>query len=447
MHSLFRDANPDRLRNVRTSRRQLMTGAAATAAGAAIVPFGMSAQQATPAASPAAPRYQAVQDFMDTIVAIGQAPGAVWLIDHRGEVEVGTVGTMDFESGEPMRRDAVFRIASVTKPIVAVAALTLVERGEIGLDDPVDPWLPELADRRVIRTLESPLDDTVPAERPITLRDILSFKMGLGFFFDPPGTYPIQEAFAEAGIASMQQFPPDIPPADEFMTTLGELPLASQPGEVWRYNTPMDVAGVLIARVTGGSLEGYLQDIIFSPLGMVDTGFHVPDADIDRLTTLYNPSPATGELEVSDPAEGGEWSEPPDFASGAAGLVSTADDLLAFGRMMLNGSRHDSGYLLSDALFAEMTTNNLTPTQKAAGTFFPGFWSTWGWGLGLGVVTLEGGIPSGGTVGWLGGTSTALIIDPVEEAVAVLLFQIEDPMWFGPVFSSFLANLYPALAG
>jgi CubicO group peptidase (beta-lactamase class C family) len=256
--------------------------------------------------------------------------------------------------------------------------------------------------------------------------------------FDPPGTYPIQQAFDDAGVISVP--PHQIPPADAFMEILGDLPLASQPGEVRRYNTPMDVAGVLIARVTGGSLEEYLQDTIFSPLGMVDTGFQVPAAQLDRLTTLYGRDQA-GQLVVSDPAEGGEWSEPPMFESGGGGLASTADDLLAFGRMMVNGSRHGNGQFLSDALFEEMTTTNLTLQQRPAGTFPPGL-DAWGWGLGLGVITREGGIPSAGSVGWLGVTSTLLISDPAENVVSILLFQFDDLRWFGPVFRTFWDTVY-----
>ncbi len=438
MQSPPADANASRLYRSRTSRRRFVTGLTA-AASSLVSPIGSQARRATPSAATRSTGFADVEAFVEGVVRDTGGPGAVWLVSYRGAVEYGAIGVLDLETGEPMRRDSVFRIASVTKPIVAMAALTLVEGGEIGLDDPVDPWLPELADRQVVRTLRSPIDDTVPAERPITLRDILSFKMGLGWFFDPPGTYPLQEAFVESGIA----FAP-LPPAGEFMEILGGLPLASQPGEVWRYNTPMDVAGVLIERVTGGSLGNYLQEFVFSPLGMADTGFHVPEAKLDRFVTLYGRNPNTGEMEIRDPARGGVWVKPPAFESGGGGLVSTADDLLAFGRMLVNGSRHDDGQFLSDALFEEMTTNNLTLQQRSTGTFFPGL-DAWGWGLGLGVITRESGLPRAGSVGWLGGTSTLLVCDPVEDMVAILLFQVDDLLWFRPVTNAFWSYVYPAI--
>ena len=193
---------------------------------------------------------------------------------------------MAFDSGEPMRRDTIFRIASVTKPIMAAAAMILVEECVLRLDDPVDELLPELADRQVLRTLDSPLDDTVPANRPITLRDLLTFRLGLRAVFAPPGTYPIQQAMEEAGSSPMcrggscRRFRPM-----SSCRRYGSLPLLHQPGERWLYNTGSDILGVLIARATGMSLGEFLQERIFAPLGMKDTAFSVPADKLDRLPT------------------------------------------------------------------------------------------------------------------------------------------------------------------
>src|SRR5688500_1717383 len=208
-------------------------------------------------------RLERVHDVMAGHVESGFVPGLVTLLSRRGETHVDVIGKSAFDSDDPMRRDSIFRIASVTKPIVAAAAMILVEEGTLRLDDPVDPLLPELANRQVLRTLESPLDDTVPANRPITLRDLLTFRLGYGAVFAPPGTYPIQAAIEEAGIAAgphLLAFPPD-----EVMKRYGSLPLLHQPGERWFYNSGSDILGVLIARATDMTPSGPLQARHFAP--------------------------------------------------------------------------------------------------------------------------------------------------------------------------------------
>jgi CubicO group peptidase (beta-lactamase class C family) len=212
--------------------------------------------------------------------------------------------------------------------------MILVEECRLRLDEPVDRLLPELVNCRVLKRLEAPLDDTVPANRPITLRDLLTFRLGFGIIMAPPDTYPIQKATSELG-----QGPPapaSVPAPDEWMRRFGTLPLLHQPGEKWMYHTGSDVLGVLIARASGQPLEAFLRERIFAPLGMKDTGFSVPAAKIDRLATSYWNNFQTGALEVFDEARGGQWSRPPAFPSAGGGLVSTIDDYLAFGQMMLN---------------------------------------------------------------------------------------------------------------
>src|SRR5215218_3763013 len=196
-----------------------------------------------------------MRDVMAGHVKHGDVPGIVTLVSRRGEVHVDAIGTKAFGGSETMRHDTIFRIASVTKPIVAAAAMILVEECVLRLDEPVDPWLPELAGRRVLRAIDSPLDDTVPANRPITLRDLLTFRLGIGAVMVFPPRYPIQQAMAEAGVAPGPTLPAHAP--DELMKRFGSLPLVHQPGERWLYNSGSDILGVLISRVAGTSLEEF----------------------------------------------------------------------------------------------------------------------------------------------------------------------------------------------
>jgi CubicO group peptidase (beta-lactamase class C family) len=198
-----------------------------------------------------------MRDVMAGHVGRGVVPGVLTLLSRRGEVQVDAIGTKAFGDSEPMRRDTIFRIASVTKPIVAAAATILVEECVLRLDEPVDPWLPELADRRVLSAIDSPLADTLPANRPITLRDLLTFRLGIGSVMVFPPRYPIQQAMAEAGIGSGPILPAHAP--DELMKRFGSLPLVHQPGERWLYDSGSDILGVLISRVAGTSLEEFLQ--------------------------------------------------------------------------------------------------------------------------------------------------------------------------------------------
>jgi CubicO group peptidase (beta-lactamase class C family) len=317
-----------------------------------------------------------------------------------------------------MRRDTIFRIASMTKAVTAVAAMILVEEAKLRLDDPVDPWLPELADRKVLRAIDSLLDDTVRAHRPITLRDLLTLRLGLGAIMAPPGFYPIQQAMADSGLAPGPD--PIAFTPEEYMKRLGALPLAHQPGEKWLYHTGYDILAVLIARVASVPLEEFLNERIFAPLGMVDTAFHVPDAKLDRLATCYRTDEA-GQLAVYDMARGGLWSQSPAMPSE---LVSTIDDYLAFARMMLNSGRHGPTRILARPTVELMTTDRLTQALKDTSPFFPGFWDNCGWGFGVSVITHRNDISATpGCYGWAGGFGTTFIVDPQEEMVAIFMIQ------------------------
>jgi CubicO group peptidase (beta-lactamase class C family) len=355
-------------------------------------------------------------------VEMGGVPGLVALVYRHGQEHVETIGTMDFERRVPMRRDALFRLASTTKPITAVAAMILVEECRLRLDDPVDLWLPELAHRRVLRTIDSPLDDTVPARRAITLRDLLTFRSGYGEVAFLAPNCPLQKAMIEAQLPLSTWPCPHAP--EEFMKRLGRLPLADQPGERWLYHMSAEILGVLIARVTGTSLGAFLRERIFDPLGMKDTGFHVPAARLARLPPCYGTDFVTGQLVVLDPARGGYAAQPPPFESGAGGLVSTADDLLAFGRMMLPGPAPERTRILSRPAIELMTTDQLTAGQKLISPFFEDFWTARGWGLGLGVTTQHHTLAEApGRFGWDGAFGTSWHVDPKEDLVGILMVQ------------------------
>ncbi len=375
-------------------------------------------------------------------VESGSIPGLVALVYQRGRGHVDAIGSMAFDGNLPVRRDTIFRLASTTKPITAVGAMILVEECLVRLDDPVDEWLPELAGRRVLRTIESPLDDTVPAKRPITLRDLLTFRSGYGevAFLSP--TCPIQKALAEARLP-LSEWPFAGTP-DEFMKRLGSLPLVHQPGERWLYHMGSEILGVLIARVSGKSLGAFLQERIFEPLGMTDTGFRVPEAKLDRLPTCYGTDMVTGKLVVLQEAGGGYAARPSVFESGAGGLVSTVDDLLAFGRMMLVNGPYSGERVLSRSSIELMTMDHLTPEQKAASPFFENFWDSRGWGLGLGIITARHDLADvPGRFGWDGAFGTSWYVDPKEELVGVLMTQRRpDRLALPPVTFDFWTSAY-----
>lgn len=365
-----------------------------------------------------------MHDVMAGYVERSEVPGIVTLVSRRGEVHVGAIGMKTFGDSDPVRSDTIFRIASLTKPITAAAAMILVEECRLRLDEPVNRLLPELADRKVLKRLDGPLDDTVPANRPITVRDLLTLRMGLGYIMAPSSPYPIQKALSEQQILQGPSKPQTLPAPDEWISRVATLPLMHQPGEMWMYDLGPDVLGGLIARASGQPLETFFRERIFEPLGMKDTSFSVPATELDRLATSYWTKPLTGALELYDPAEGGQWSRPPAFPSGRAGLVSTVDDYLAFGQMMLSKGKHGSERVLSRPSVETMTTDQLTPEQKAVSGLVPGYFDSHGWGFGLSMVTRRDSVAGPvGKFGWDGGLGTSWYSDPGEDMVTILMTQ------------------------
>ncbi len=362
-----------------------------------------------------------LHDILQAHVDRDAISGAVALIGRGDDSEVVTTGATALHGTRPMRRDTIVRIASLTKPIIATATMMLIEDGRLRLEEPVERLLPELAGRRVLKRIDAPLDDTEPARRPITVEDLLTFRLGLGIVLAPPATYPIQRAIAELGLMGFGPPDPTAPyDPDEWLRRLATLPLMAQPGEQWLYTTGSSVLGVLIARASRQSLPAFLHERVFAPLGMVDTAFHVPPEKLDRLPTGYRPN--AGLLEAyDDPARSG-WGTLPAFPAGDSGLVSTVDDFFAFSRFLLRQGRVADRQLLSEAPVAAMTRDHLTPAQRAGGRII--LRPDHGRGYGMAVVldaTAEG-IPAG-AYGWSGGLGTTWVADPRSGLTAILMTQ------------------------
>jgi CubicO group peptidase (beta-lactamase class C family) len=358
----------------------------------------------------------ALRDLLQARVDDGTVPGAVALVARGDDVDVVAVGSVDADGTAPMARDSIFRIASITKPITAAAVLMLVEDGLVGLDSPVEEWLPELAKPMVVRTPAGPVDDVVPVDRPITVEDLLSSRPGWGFpsDFSSPAVRALFEVQRDG--RALQSWPDP----DTWLAALARVPLLHQPGEAWLYGTASDLQGILVARVSGGTFPEFLAERIFQPLGMTDTAFEVPPAKRDRFTSAYSPD-GDGALELTDTPDG-EWSNVPVFHSGGGGLVSTADDWLSFARMLLNDGEANGHRLLSPTSVSRMTTNHLTAAQRdGAALFLEGQ----GWGYG-GQVDVTPGAPWNvpGRYGWVGGTGTTAHIVPPAGTVTVLLTQV-----------------------
>jgi len=363
-----------------------------------------------------------------------RVPGLVTLVASGDHVHVETLGTLSV-GGPPVSRDSLWRIASVTKPVTGAATMALIEEGLIGLDDAVDTLLPELAGRRVLARLDGPVDDTVPATRPITTRDLLTFTFGFGMvteMFMTPEPWPIQVAVDGLRLGAVG--PPDPaskPDPDTWMARFGSLPLMAQPGERWMYNTGAHVLSVLLARAAGQSYAEVLRSRIFEPLGMTDTAFWT--SRTDRLATAYQATP--GGLVVADSPDGA-WSRPPAFEDGAAGLLSTVDDLYAFARALLTGGAP----VLAPESVAAMTIDQLTPEQKARGGLGSGFFDHQSWSYCQAVH-------DSGAFGWNGGYGSSWLVDPVRDLIVIVQTQrmFESPD-LPPVHRAIQAAAYAALA-
>jgi CubicO group peptidase (beta-lactamase class C family) len=361
---------------------------------------------------------RALRELLIRHVDAGTIPGGVALLGA-GNAEVVTAGVASI-GGDPMGEDAIVRIQSMTKGITSVAALRLVEAGRLELDQSLLDWLPELADRQVLRSPTAELGDTVPARRAITLRHLLTNTCGYGMVMQAS---PLEQAMAANGTEAGPE-PPTMS-ADEWLRRLTELPLAFQPGEGWRYHHSFAVLGILISRVTGRPLGKHLAEDVSGPLGMTDTALWVAEGKLVRLPAAYRHG-AEGLVEI-EPAGGGFYAGPPSFDVSHGELVSTARDYHRFARMLAGGGRFNGQPMISPDHLQQMTSDQVPAACKTADSFFPGFWAGTGWGFGVAVKT-EG--PQRGRIGWSGGMGTDFFVDP-DGTVGVLLTQVEmgKDMW------------------
>lgn len=361
----------------------------------------------------------ALQQYVDA----GAMAGAATLIWRQGrELQSCAVGWADREAGLPLARDSLFRIASMTKPVTSVAAITMLQDGLFYLDDPISAVAPEFTDMRVLRDPAAPLDDTLPAKRPINFGDLLTHRSGLTYGGLHPG--PLSDAY---GAALGGDIDSHVAPED-WIAALAALPLVAQPGTAFNYGCSTDLLGFLLARLEGASLGETLARRVFRPLGMVDTGFLVPADQRHRRARLYGWS-ADGVIEPRQTASAGSsLPERPDdmaYESGGQGLWSTLDDYLTFARLFVEGG----GPLLTPASYDLMVRNRLNEAQRQAATMMgmPTFLPGHGFGLGLATVLDpataafthgKGGV---GTVSWPGAFGGWWQADPTDGSVMLFL--------------------------
>jgi CubicO group peptidase (beta-lactamase class C family) len=354
--------------------------------------------------------FDRIWQVADGWVEQGRIPGYAAAVRIGGETRISTGGRLSLDpASAPVQADSLFRIASVTKPIAAALALSLVQDGVFGLDDPIATWLPEAAEPRVLVDPNGPLDATVPADRAIRVRDLLSFTSGWGVVMQPS---PLQTALFERHL-----FPDAIPPrlpTDQFVQQLCSLPLAFQPGQGWLYHLGLDLLGPLIVRATGRTNEELLAERITGPLGLSDTSFTTPD--LTRMATQYRP--VDGRLELIDPPDGLYAQAPPIMEQLASGLVSTVGDVMRFYCAMADGGAP----VLTPESLAAMTSSQLDAAQQASAAGFLGPDESWGLGT---AVDVGGASPwmAPGRWGWTGGTGTTAYVDPQRGTVSVLLTQ------------------------
>ena len=332
-------------------------------------------------------------------------PGAVALIARRGQIGLfEAIGQQDPAAGTPMRTDSIFRIYSMTKPLVSVAIMMLVERGRLLISDPVSRWLPEYNNQPVLGNA-----GLVPAWQTPTVQDLLRHTAGLTYEF--LGDSPVQREYAKVNIASRGRS------NDEFSKALAGIPLQFQPRSCWAYSRATDVLGRLVEVISGQTLGEFLKREIFDPLGMVDTGFAVPPAQQHRIVEPFGHDPDGGvPMKLFNPRE------VPAMESGGGGLMSTAMDYARFLQCLRNGGELDGHRLLSRHTLAFMTADHLGDIPIDGTLLPPGH----GFGLGFAVRRAAGESPVPGSVGtyhWSGIGGTSFFVDPAQDLYAMLLTQ------------------------
>ena len=373
----------------------------------------------------------AIAPMLQNVVDAGDLSGFVTLLFRKGEVaQVNTIGYRDIATKAPMARDTLFRIASMTKPVTSVAALMLMEEGKLRLEDPITKWVPEFAEMRVLKKADGPLDDTYPAQRPITIEDLFTHRSGLSYAFSALG--PISKAYDKAlGDVLSSNTSPEV-----WLKALAGLPLLYAPGERLHYSVSTDVLGFIVGRVEKKPFRDVLMERLFGPLGMPDTDFYIPREKRGRLATVYRQDQETGALNMLPFAL---HDTPPAFCGGGGGLISTADDYLKFARMLLNKGEFEGRRYLKPETVALMCTNRLTAEQRAIPLLgaIP-MWDGMGFGLGVSIIDHPEklgflGLGAKGAIGWPGAFGTWWQVDPANDLVMIYLIQNSTPLEPGAI--------------
>lgn len=342
-----------------------------------------------------------------------------------------------------MRRDTIFRIASMTKAITSAAVMMLVEEGKLTLEENAQRLLPELANARVLRTVSSELDDTEPAHHPITVREIMNYTFGTGVTAD--GTLPIVHAADRDQLILGAPLPMVPHTPDEWMRRFGALPLMHQPGERWLYNVGSMLQGVLVRRASGQDFDTFVEERIIAPLGMRDTGFTVPANKLDRFAGCgAYMDPATGQsVRIDQDGAQSAYTARPIFPSGAGGLCSTVDDYLRFARMLMAQGEHEGRQILSADSVRAMTSSQLTDAQRAASheSDAPGDFNHHSWGYGLAVQVSPNELTqTPGAYGWDGAFGTSWLNDPSRGFISIAMTQ-----WPAFLYDGALKRYYEAV--
>jgi CubicO group peptidase (beta-lactamase class C family) len=375
----------------------------------------------------------------------GKIAGALTLVYRRDELAYfSPVGLMDLERGVPMAEDTIFRIYSMSKPITSVALMMLYEHGHFQLNDPVHRWIPAWRDLEVFEAGNDPRFLTKPCDRPMTIRDLLSHQSGLTYGFMERTN--VDAAYRKRDIGN--RFDRDLAGT---MQELASLPLEFSPGTAWNYSVSTDVVGHLVELISGERYDEYLRRHIFEPLGMVDTGFVVPEQKLDRFAACYERN-RKKELRLQDDPQNSPYAKEPKFLSGGGGLVSTASDYLRFCRMLLDGGELDGARLLGPKTIELMAQNHIEDGRDISSVSAGGFSETTydgiGFGLGFSVMLDTSRAQLIGTPGefaWGGAASTAFWIDPVEELIVIFMTQFMPSATFN--FRGQLKSMiYPAIA-
>jgi len=379
-------------------------------------------------------RLERIKPVMQSYIDDNELVGAVTMVARHGKViEFEKFGLLNQETSQPIEKDSIFRIYSMSKPITTVAAMQLYEQGKFQLTDPVEKYLPEFKNILVL-TEDGKLEKQ---KRPFTIQMLMSHTAGLtyGVF----GNTPVDQQYRKANILGNKDLA-------EMVTELGKIPLQYQPGTRWHYSVSVDVLGRLVEVLSGQSFDVYLQENIFKPLAMNDTFFEVPANKVSRFGTNHRYNPETKRLEISDYPATSQFANDVTFFSGGGGLLSTAEDYMKFCQMLLNGGEFNGARILSRKTIDYMTQNHLNgifaDRSGESGENRPGA----GFGLGFGVVVdppKTGVVSSEGEYNWGGAAGTIFWIDPVEDLIAIVMIQHMNVQI--PLRNNFKALVYGAV--